>query len=72
MEEWRARILYHMATVLEDNASRSRNQGVSLEGKLIHTREVMLVRKQHCVECFPDVPTDEIKLASILHPHSLW
>jgi len=63
VEEWRARILYHMATVLEDNSLRSRNQGVLLEGKSIHTRKAVFVRQQHCVECFPDVLTDRKKLA---------
>lgn len=56
VDEWQTRVNC-VNSPLEDDVLRSRNQGVSLEGKSIHTRKAVLVRKQNHVECFSDVST---------------
>lgn len=45
-------------TPLEDDVLGSRNQGVSLEGKSIHTSKSVFIRKQYHLECFSDVSTE--------------
>lgn len=42
---------------LERQCIEKQKPGVSLEGKSFHIRKALFVGKQHCVECFPDVPT---------------
>lgn len=66
MDKWHPRVLHQVSTILEASTVKSGTQG--LTGGQVNPPQQGRLCKQYCVQCSPDVLTDQKKkLAWILH-----